>query len=288
MLLVASIIVVAGQWKTIGPEARFAGLVGSLLTIYFAAEAGRRRIHSTATALAVLAACLTAPVGIAAAAALEAEWPICITIGGLAALAATELQSRRWRVGPLQAAVVVAAGLSVTGVAALSGVPVALLGAGAAALALALGATRRGVALAALVPLVPLLELLADAGVGPGTFARIGATGTASWVAPLASLIAGAVIGVTAHRRSSAALATGAIATIVSGSVVGLVDAAPPIGVWLTHSGGCGDPHRTGGLRPGAVTVRSVGRRCADGDLARPRSGRRRPAPGRVDRRRRR
>ena len=118
MLLVASVIVVAGQWETIGPEARFAGLVGSLLAIYFAAEAGRRRVRNTATALAVLAACLTAPVGIAAAAALEAEWPICITIGGLAALVATELQSRRWRVGPLKAAAVVATGLTATGLAA--------------------------------------------------------------------------------------------------------------------------------------------------------------------------
>ena len=92
MLLVASIIVVAGQWQSIGPEARFAGLVGSLLAIYFAAEAGRRRVHATASALAVLAACLTAPVGIAAAAALEAPSPVCITVGGIAALFATELQ----------------------------------------------------------------------------------------------------------------------------------------------------------------------------------------------------
>jgi hypothetical protein len=233
MLLVASVIVVAGQWKTIGPEARFAGLVGSLLAIYFAAEAGRRRIRATSTALAVLAACLTAPVGIAAAAALDAEWPICITIGGLAALLATELQSRRWSVGPLKAAVVVAVGLTVTGVAALSGSPVALLGAGAAALALASGATRRSVALASAVPLVPVLGLLADAGVGAGTLARIGATGTASWVAPVSSLIAGLVIAVTAHRRSSDALATASLATIAFGAVVGLVDAAPPAGVWL-------------------------------------------------------
>ncbi len=233
MLLVASVIVVAGQWKTIGPEARFAGLVGSLLAIYFAAEAGRRRLRATSTALAVLAACLTAPVGIAAAAALDAEWPICITIGGLTALLATELQSRRWSVGPLKAAVVVAAGLTVTGVAALSGAPVALLGAGAAALALSCGATRRSIALASAVPLVPLLGLLADAGVGAGTLARIGATGTASWVAPVASLIAGLVIAVTAHRRSSASLATASLATITFGIVVGLVDAAPPAGVWL-------------------------------------------------------
>ncbi len=233
MLLVASVIVVAGQWKTIGPEARFAGLVGSLLAIYFAAEAGRRRIRATSTALAVLAACLTAPVGIAAAAALHAEWPICITIGGLAALLATELQSRRWRVGPLKAAVVGAAGLTVTGIAALSGAPVALLGAGAAAIALASGATRRSVALASVVPLVPLLGLLADAGVGAGTLARIGATGAASWVAPVASLIAGLVIAITAHRRSSAALAAASIATIAFGAAVGLVDAAPAAGVWL-------------------------------------------------------
>jgi len=234
MLLVASIIVVAGQWEAIGPEARFAGLVGSLFAVYFAAEATRRRICATATALAVLAACLTAPVGIAAAAALQAAWPICITIGGLASLGATELQARRWTVRSLKAAQVVAVGLSTAGVAALTDVPVSLLGAAAAATALAVGATRRSVAIAALVPLVPLLDLVARAGVGSGTLARLGAVGVAAWVAPLSSLVAGAVIAVTAHRRSSATLAVGAIATVTWGFAVGLVDAAPPVGVWLS------------------------------------------------------
>jgi hypothetical protein len=238
MLLVASVIVVAGQWESIGPEVRFAGLVGSLLAIYFAAEAGRTRIPSTASALAVLAAGVTAPVGVAASAALEATWPICITVGGVAATVATELQSRRWNVRPLKAAAVIAVSMTVTGLAAVTSLPVALLGAGAATIALALGATRRSVALAALVPLVPLLELLARAGVGSGTLVRIGAVDTAAWVPPAASLVAGLVIAISAHRRSSAALATASLVAVAFGGVIGLVDAASPIGLWLAVPSG--------------------------------------------------
>ena len=103
MLLLAAIVVVAGRWESISPEVRFAGLVAALLGVYFTAETLRSRIRLTATALATLAAALTAPVGIAAAATLEQEWPACILVGGLAALLATELQSRRWNVHPLKA-----------------------------------------------------------------------------------------------------------------------------------------------------------------------------------------
>ena len=82
LLLVASIIVVAGNWESIDPEVRFAGLVASLVAIFFAAEAGRRRLPSTSRALATLAAALTAPVGVAAAATLGQPWPVCTLVGG--------------------------------------------------------------------------------------------------------------------------------------------------------------------------------------------------------------
>ncbi len=133
MLLLAAIVVVAGRWESISPEVRFSGLVAALLCVYFAAETLRSRVRLTATALATLAAALTAPVAIAAAATLEQEWPVCVLAGGLAALLATELQSRRWKVTTLKAATTIAAGLAVTGLAALVHVPVGLIGAIAAA-----------------------------------------------------------------------------------------------------------------------------------------------------------
>ena len=171
LLLVAAVVVVAGQWSAIGPTARLAGLVGALFAVYFAAESARTRIPTTATALAVLAACVTAPVGIAAVAALQGRWPLCLTVGGLAAVVACEIQSRRWRVRTLKAATVAAAMLGIAGAASLTGVPAAVLGAVASVVALMLGAERRSIALALLVPIVPTLWLLADIGVGPGVLA---------------------------------------------------------------------------------------------------------------------
>ena len=158
LLLVASIIVVAGNWESIDPVVRFSGLVAALLGVYFAAEAGRRRFPTTSTSLATLAACLTAPVGVAAAATLGQPWSVCTLVGGVAALVATEVQSRRWNVAPLKAATVVAFGLAAVG----------LVGADrrsrcrssvrpAPSLASLLGSTRRTLTLAVAVGVSPLL-----------------------------------------------------------------------------------------------------------------------------------
>ena len=233
LLLLASIVVVAGRWESITPEVRFAGLIASLLAVYFAAEALRDRLPTTASALAVLAATITAPVGIAAAATLEQPWPICILVGGALALVATEVQSRRWEVPTLHAATAVAAGLAVTGLAALSATPVAVLGALAAAVALVCGAEKRSVALAAAASAVPFLVLLADTGVGVGTLEQIGATGSSlDWSAPLASTIAAVVIAVTAHRRASLTLVALAAAELTIGCAVGLFRLEPSGVVW--------------------------------------------------------
>lgn len=232
LLLVASIIVVAGNWQSIDPEIRFSGLVASLVAVYFAAEAGRRRIPSTSRALATLAAALTAPVGIAAAATLGQPWPVCTLVGGIAALAATELQSRRWDVPVLEAATVVAFGLAAVGLAALTSIPAPLIGAVGASAALLLGSVRRSVTLAVAVGLSPIVATLADAGVGPGTMARLGMTGAGlTWSAPVSCAIAATVIAVIAQRRSNQPLAVVALATFASGLVTGLVagDAGPYI-----------------------------------------------------------
>ena len=233
MLLLAAIVVVAGRWESISPEVRFAGLVASLLGVYFAAETLRSRVRLTATALATLAAALTAPVGIAAAATLEQEWPVCVLAGGLAALLATELQSRRWQVTTLKAATAVAVGLATTGLAALVSVPVGLITAVAAAIFLAFGAAKRSIALASAVGCAPALLALADAGVGPGTLARIGATGPELiWAAPVSAVIAAGVIAVSAHRRSEVWLVALATLTLVSGLLVGAGSADLSTMIW--------------------------------------------------------
>ncbi|MFK7918957.1 MAG: SCO7613 C-terminal domain-containing membrane protein [Ilumatobacter sp.] len=234
LLLVASVVVVAGQWSGIGPTARFAGLVGSLVATFAAAEAARSRMRSTATSLAVLAACLTAPVAIAAAAALDAQWPTCVMVGGLAALVAVNVQARRWDVQSLRAAPVGAVGLAAFGTAATSSVPLSLLLAGASTGALVVGARRRSVALAGLVPIVPLSTLLARAGVGPGTLHRVDAIGVESWVIPTSCILAAATVAVSAHRRGNAALASASLFLVAYGLIGGAVVGAAPLALWCT------------------------------------------------------
>ena len=230
----ASIIVVAGNWQSIDPIVRFSGLVSALLAIYFAAEAGRRRFPTTSTSLATLAACLTAPVGIAAAATLSQPWTVCTLVGGLAALVATEVQSRRWDVAPLKAATVVAFGLAAVGAAALTSIPAPVIGAIGAASALLLGSRRRTLALAVTVGASPVLVALADADIGTGTLARIGATGDALvWSAPLSCAIAAFVIGVIAHRSQNAPLAVTSLAVLGSGLVTSLVSGEVGAVVWF-------------------------------------------------------
>ena len=230
----ASIIVVAGNWQSIDPIVRFSGLVSALFAVYFAAEAGRRRFPTTSTSLATLAACLTAPVGIAAAATLSQPWTLCTLVGGLAALVATEVQSRRWDVAPLKAASVVAFGLAAVGAAALTPIPAPVIGAFGAAGALLLGSRRRTLALAVTVGASPVLVALADADIGTGTLARIGATGDELvWSAPLSCAIAAFVIGVIAHRSQNAPLAVTSLAVLGSGVVTSLVSGEVGAVVWF-------------------------------------------------------
>jgi hypothetical protein len=234
LLLVASIIVVAGNWRSIDPAIRFSGLVSTLLAVYFAAEAGRRRFPTTSTSLATLAACLTAPVGVAAAATVGQPWTVCTLVGGLAALVATEVQSRRWDVAPLKAATVVSFGLATVGLAALTTVPAPVIGAVGAVAALLLGSTRRTLSLAVAVGTSPLFVTLADTGIGTGTLARIGATGDVlAWSAPASCAVAAGVVAVLAHRGQNASLAAVSVAVLGSGVMTGLVGADVGAAAWF-------------------------------------------------------
>lgn len=234
LLLVAAIVVVAGSWRSIPVEVRFAGLVAALVAVYFAAEAIRRSAPLTAAALAALAATLTAPVGVAAAATASQPWPVCIVVGGSAALIACELQARRWKLRALHAATVVAFGLVAVGAAALTSVPVPLIGAGGAVVAILIGWPRRAVVLGLAVGCTPIVTALSDAGVGPGTLERLGLDPSApTWPVTLACSIASVVVGVVAHRRRNAPLAIAALAVFASGAIAGAIHGdLDPVVVW--------------------------------------------------------
>ncbi len=222
LLLVAAVVVVAGHWQSIAPEIKFVGLFASLCAAYFAAEALRPTLPTTAAAFATLAAAMTAPAAISAASVLDQPWPVCVTVGGLSALIATELQTRRWHVAALQAASVVALGLAAVGVAALTATPIAVLGALGAAGLLVAGALKRSAALAIAVGVTVFLPGLAHNGVGPGVLERLGAVGSdAHWGTPLGIAIAAVVVAVAAVRLqvyglTIAAAALSAVAVVVS------------------------------------------------------------------------
>lgn len=223
LLLIAAVVVVASRWRSIPDEARVAGLVASLIAVYGIAETARVRLPSTAGWMAALAATLTAPATIAACAAARQEWPVCVIVGGAAALIAIEVQSRRWHLTPLLAMEVLAVGLISAGIAAIGPIPAPLAGALAAAVALSLGATGRATALALCAGGAPLLVVLADLGVGPGTLARVDAHGTAlAWSAPMTGAIAGTVLAIVAQRGRWSALAWASVAVVSLGVLTGM------------------------------------------------------------------
>ena len=119
LVLVAAIVVVAGNWQDISPAFKFAGLVAVTVGLGLAAERARFVVPATARAVAHLAAALTAPVGIAAAAVTGATWPVCVLTGGALAAVVCEVQARRWRAPLLDGAAVIAIGLGIVGLAAL-------------------------------------------------------------------------------------------------------------------------------------------------------------------------
>jgi hypothetical protein len=223
LVLTAAVIVVAGNWQDIAPGAKFGVLLAATLALGIAAERSRTVVPASARAVAHLAAALTAPVGIAALAVAGGTWPGCVIAGGMSAFVTCIVQARRWRAPLLDAAAVVAVGLALVGMAAVTPVPVGVLGAVAACLMLAArreaGATALGLAGAA----APFLTVLAERRIGPGTLDRIGATGPElAWGAPVAGFLAAGVLAAVATRRAAAPLAAAALAAPVIGVVTGL------------------------------------------------------------------
>ena len=180
---------------------------------------------ATARAVAHLAAALTAPVGIAAAAVAGGTWPVCVLAGGVLAAVACDVQARRWWAPLLDGACVIAVGLALVGLAALVPVPVGVLATIAAGGLLAIRRDAAAAALAAAAAASPILVSLAEMRIGDGTLARIGATGDVlAWSAPLVGVLAGGVLAVVAGRRNAPAVAVMALSAPLVGVVTGSGD----------------------------------------------------------------
>ncbi len=233
LLLLAGIVAVASRWRSIGPEIRLAGLASTITLVFLLAERLRRRLPTTATALAVLAPCLVGPAGVAAASTVGAGWPTCLTIGGSLAAIAAELQARRWGAQLLLAASAMAIVVASFGLAGLTGAPANVVVGAASIGLLATGAIRRAVALALAVGVSPLIALIAQLRIGPGTLAEVGLSGNAlTWSAPLACALASCVVAIVATRHANGPLAVTALAVLGSGVVAGMTSGGALAAWW--------------------------------------------------------
>lgn len=238
LVLVAAGIVVAGSWSSAGPAIRFAALVVASAVLAWGAERLRTLVPTSAGVIAHVAAFLVAPAGIAGASLLGATWPLCLLVGGSAAVAATELQARRWGRMTLHAGQVAALAIAATGLAALSGTTAGLVGGVVAVGLTAIGAHRRAAALAILAVLSPVLWALADAGIGAGTFERAGLVGERlGWSGPVVGVLAAVVLAITARRYVTNVLMLAATTAPVVGVVTGLAAIDGPAQLWWTVPG---------------------------------------------------
>jgi hypothetical protein len=233
LLLVAAVVVVASRWEQIPQAIRFTGLLTALVLIAALAEHARRWAPTTARVIAHLVPGIAVTVGTAAGATLAERWPVCIIIGGLLGVTTTEVQKRRWA-SPRMA--IIAVGgliLAASGVAADIGIPVALIAAGSAGVLLLCRRELEAVSMAVAVAASPVLATLTTLKFGDGTMTRIGAAGpSVAWSAPIAGLVAAAVLGILAHRQRSRVWAGAAVASGVLNVVAGLAVGGASRSLW--------------------------------------------------------
>jgi hypothetical protein len=197
------------------------------------AEQIRRAAPTTAAVIGHLVPAVAITVGIAAGATATQPWPVCVVIGGLLGVAATEVQKRRW--ASPRMAIIGATGLilAACGIAAQTAIPASLLVAAAGLVLLLCRRTIEATTVSIAVGASPLLATLTTVKFGEGTMARIGTAGPAvAWSAPLAGLLAALVLGVVAHRERSMPWAGAALASAALNIIAGLAVGHAPASLW--------------------------------------------------------
>ena len=127
LVLLAALVLVVDAWSEIRPEVKLLGLVALNVAVAVAASAACRGYPAVARVLAHLAATLTVPSGIAAAATGHARWPVAICLGGVAGVVGCVATHHRWRAPWLVPAAEASAVLALAGVAALTDIPLGVL-----------------------------------------------------------------------------------------------------------------------------------------------------------------
>jgi hypothetical protein len=211
----------AARWGTVGVGARVSVLLCLHMIVVVLSERMRKSLPIAAHSLAHLGASLVVPSTIAATAFFGQSWRTCIAVGGLAGIAALELQAKRWKAKFLRGGEVVAVGLAAAGAAAITHAPIGVLLGAAAGGIYALGLRKRASATAATAALTPVLAVFASFNVGPGTIAELGARGSIlAWAAPIGSLLASIVFGLEAKRLRSKAFLAAAVGSLVLGGSI--------------------------------------------------------------------
>ena len=217
LIAVAAVILTAGRWDAISNETKVAGLI--VATMFVVAVGERRRLPTTSRVFAHLGVTLVGPAAIALAAYAGGTWPWCVLSGGTAAAAAGLAQRGRWKAwtfGTLSSGAIC---LGTAGLAALTDIPIGVIAALGAAALLATKAERSAVEVSVAALAAPLLSGLAALKVGPGTLERVGAAGSdLAWAAPLAGLIAAAVLVILGTRKRTPLLsAVGGVGFLLNG-----------------------------------------------------------------------
>ncbi len=234
-MLLAAAIVVVSNWDTIGRSFRFAGFALATAGLIAVAERLRSTVPTSAGIIAHVGAFLTAGVGIAGLSLFGVTWPTCLLVGGLIAVVATEIQSRRWEVQTFLLGQVAGVSMAATGLGDLTGTTGGLVAAIAAGGLLVAGAQRRAAAISILALLSPLLTALTDAGIGAGTLARAGLVGERlSWSGPMVGVMAALVLGIVATQRRNNGLTLMAVFAPVIGIVTGLSAVEASATAWLS------------------------------------------------------
>ena len=244
LVMVATLSATAARWDHIPVPARLAGLLVLHAVVIIVAERSRQSLPSVSRVMAYLAGAMALPSVVSAVATAHGSWRTAILAGGAAGVMTLEWQARRWQAPWMKALSVACAAVAAAGAAAISGMPVGVVIAALAMVALGTGWERRAAALAGLAAATPVLGGLALLKMGPGTISEIGARGRVLvWAAPLAGAFAASVLAVLAHRLQHRPqhrpyhwlYAAGSVMSLLSGVAIGVLraDLHIPSMIWV-------------------------------------------------------
>ena len=240
LVMVAALSATAVRWDHIPVPARLAGLLVLHAVVIAVAERSRQRLPSVSRMMAYLAGAMTLPSVVSAVATAHGSWRSAILAGGAAGVAALQWQAHRWQAPWMRALGVACAAVAAAGAAAICAIPVGVVIAALAVVALGSGWERQAAALAGLAAATPVLGGLALLKMGPGTIAEIGARGRVMvWGAPLAGTLAAAVLAALALRLHPQPrrwlYAIGSVTSLLSGAAIGVFhsDLSIPTVFWV-------------------------------------------------------